>query len=71
VRELAGHSAGKGYLAMTLRGTIVSEALMDRGKPGRRATHQFVLVKKLSIRDKGLGSGWCFAMIEILRREGV
>jgi hypothetical protein len=57
VRELAGQSAGKGYLAMTLRGTIVSEALLGRGKLGRRATDQLVLVKKLSIRDKGLGSG--------------
>jgi hypothetical protein len=46
VKELAGQSAGKGYLAMTLRGTIVSEALVSKGKPGRRANTPTCVGKK-------------------------
>jgi hypothetical protein len=57
VKELAGQSAGKGYLAVTLRGTIVSEALVGRGSLGIGRHTNLCWLKKLSIRDKGLSSG--------------
>jgi hypothetical protein len=60
VRELAGQSAGKDYLAMTLRGTIVSEALVGRGKPGRRANTPICVGKKAIYQGQGLGFGVVF-----------